>query len=63
MIDATVPGRSEYGNTWICVSGERSRYDASCSKSSSLSPGNPTMMSEPIEACGTRARMSSTSEA
>ena len=24
----------------------RSRYDASCSKSSSVSPGNPTMMSD-----------------
>ena len=23
---AAVPGRSEYGNTWMCVSGERSRY-------------------------------------
>ena len=39
----------------------RSRYDASCSKSASVSPGNPTMTSEPIEACGIRARMPSTS--
>ena len=53
-VDAAVPGRSEYGNTCRCVSGERSRYGASCSKSSSVSPGKPTMTSEPIDACGMR---------
>ena len=30
----------------------RSRYAASCSKSSSVSPGKPTMMSEPIDGVG-----------
>ena len=32
-----------------------SRYDTSCAKSASVSPGKPTITSEPIDACGIRA--------
>ena len=60
IADATVPGRSEYGKTCTCVSGDCSRYPHSSSKSSSVSPGNPTITSEPIEADGMRARIEPT---
>ena len=48
-----VPGRSEYGNTWRCVSGEG---DTPGSRRSRLSRRETDNQSEPIEACGTGKR-------
>ena len=58
---ASVPGRSEYGKHVQVRQRRRRQVVGFAAKSSSVSPGNPTIMSEPIDACGRRSAMPSTS--
>lgn len=56
MVAAGVPGRLEYWKVKACVKRASRTTCMVCSKSSSVSPGKPTMMSVVIAACGMAAR-------
>ena len=56
IVAAGVPGRGEYWNVNALVNRDRATTSRVASKSSSVSPGNPTMMSVVMAACGIAAR-------
>ena len=56
MAAAGVPGRGEYWNVKALAKRARSTTSRVCSKSASVSPGKPTMMSVVIAASGIAAR-------
>ena len=56
MAAAGVPSRREYGNTWIFAKPTWRAKAQVSSKSSSVSPGKPTMMSVVSAISGTMAR-------
>ena len=58
---ASVPRRSEYGNTWRYENGSASTSASVAAKSASVSPGKPTMTSAPRPRPGIAAARRSTS--
>ena len=56
MVAAGVPGRMEYWNVNAAAKRASRTTSRVCTKSSSVSPGKPTMMSVVIAASGMAAR-------
>ena len=54
-----MPGRGEYWNMKALSNAARSTTSSVCAKSSSVSPGNPTMMSVDTAMSGIASRMRS----